>query len=513
MRIDKLKLLLSIEIKKYVNSNKSKNSFASIAMFFVGIFIFIYSITGTVFLYNYDKSLIPGVFGLISVVLIVFSVATTGYLSLFSEKEYNILFPLPLKDSEVITSKLIGLYISSLFYIFVILSFPICYMAIKSETPAFILIAIIMLLVFPAIPIVVSLLVTMFLSKHFTFKYKKQLGSVLGIVVVVIFYLLIYVFQKLFYNNLESVVLSIKSIFEVIYFPIIFFERAVLANNIFNALIFIVISGFIVIAAFVYIEKNYFTLYNRANIKSNSKKQTRETLKKHSLQSALQKKELKLFFSNSTYISNTIAMPITMIVIVIFSSFLGDESLNNLSGITNLTETINSYTLILLCMFSVMAQTAYCSMSIEGNNIWIPLSLPIKKEQIFLSKVRVGVSIMSVPLIIGAIVLTLHFKQGFILLIINIAVPINYSIFSNLVGLLYDLKTVNYNWTNSNEVVKQRFSMIVVMLVLIIPLLIIFVIKSKLLLDNVQLGIITFVSISIINYILWKLILKKDLYM
>ncbi|RVU54806.1 hypothetical protein [Anaerosphaera multitolerans] len=512
MRINKLKLLLNVELKKYINSNKAKNSLSQIGMFILGFVFLINSIMGTKLLYVYNRELIPYTFSLLTFFFILFSVAGVGYLSLFSEKEYNILFPLPFRDSEIIFGKFMGMYISSLFYIATLLAFPTIYLTLKTN-PLFTVFSILLLLVFPAVPLILSLLISMLFSKYFTFKYKKQLGAILGFILVAIIYILIYVFEKVLLNNLLTFLLKFKVLFKLIYFPFNFFERALIEGSILNATVFIILSLGILFIGFYFIEKNYFTLYNKLNLKSKQRLKKKENYKNNSLNKALFKKDLKLYFSSSIYVSNTIVMPITIIIVLILSTFLNNETLDSFSNISNLTEVINSNSLLLLCGFASIAQITYCSLSIEGKNLWISLSLPLKKEDIFYSKIKLGVGLMAIPLIALATVLALRFNQGLGNLIVNLAAALNYSIFANLVGLLYDLNTLNYNWTSEVEVVKQRFSMILVILILSIPLILLFAIESKLSIGSLKLGILLFITVSILNYLLWKKIINKDLYL
>ncbi|WP_036729168.1 hypothetical protein [Peptoniphilus mikwangii] len=512
MRLDKLKLLLNIEKRRFLNSNSNrKKLFTGItALIILGFFISIYVVSITVFLYNSYRQILITTFAIIGFIGIFVSTLRSGYSNLFGKSEYNIIFPLPFTDLEIILSKLAGIYLSSYYYVLIMLSFPVLYVLFKAYGIIATINGLLSLVFFPAIPVSLALLIASLGSKNFKFKYARQFFSILLTLLIVLLYALIYVFRKLFYDNLYLAAVNVSRVFTTVLFPYKFFENAVIKNSIIETLLFSVISIAVAAIVSIYISKNYFKIHYKNNNTAKYKKSKTLDFKKSSLSKTLFKKELRTYFSSSIYLMNTIFAPMFLTIIGIISIFLDDNSLNSLSGYKNLGEIVRLNIIFILCSFAAISQTTYCSMSIEGKNIWITLSLPIENKKIFISKIKVGMSIIIFPIIFCAIVFGIKYKLSVFDIVMFILTPISYSLFGNILGLLYDIKTANYSWNNENEIVKQRFSMILIQIILAIPLLITYFVSRKF---NLNSSIMIFIVISIINTLLLIKLTKKKLYM
>ena len=96
--------------------------------------------------------------------------------------------------------------------------------------------------------------------------------------------------------------------------------------------------------------------------------------------------------------------------------------------------------------------------SLEGKNINILKSLPIKVKTILMSKIFASLTITTIPIIIGEIILFIRFRLSIIemllLLIFSIIIPL----ISHFIGLIINLKYPKLDYENSSEVVKQSTS-------------------------------------------------------
>ena len=117
--------------------------------------------------------------------------------------------------------------------------------------------------------------------------------------------------------------------------------------------------------------------------------------------------------------------------------------------------------------------------SLEGKNISILKSLPIKAKTILMSKIIAALVITTPILLIGDIILFIRFKisiiESLLLIILSVLVPL----VSHFIGIIINLKYPKFDWENSSEVVKQSTSsFIAVMLGMLLLILSITIITN-----------------------------------
>lgn len=112
----------------------------------------------------------------------------------------------------------------------------------------------------------------------------------------------------------------------------------------------------------------------------------------------------------------------------------------------------------------IMTNTACVSISLEGKNLWILKSSPIKERDIFKSKILLNI-ILTMPIAIICF-MTLSFRLGFnmkstALVILTI---ILISIFSATLGIFINLLYPKMDFTSDVAVVKRGASVIISMI-------------------------------------------------
>lgn len=175
----------------------------------------------------------------------------------------------------------------------------------------------------------------------------------------------------------------------------------------------------------------------------------------------LTKKELKRIFTITVYLINS-SLGIFMHVIIIITL------LTNPLGILNLILSIKAIrsalpvVIVYMLCFSVATNcTTSCSISIEGENIWILKSLPIGAGKVMISKILANM-IISCPTLIALQITVCHIftlKQNEIIYII--AIPILAQLLTAMIGLFCNLLLPKMHWTNPNEPVKQSAAVLI----------------------------------------------------
>lgn len=507
MRFDKLIPLIKLELNRSINLNQNRKKFLSgIALnIFIAALLLFYSVSLTfVGMLNFKNYLIAGFFSFTFIMIFINNIIFSNN-SLFSKIEFERITPLPLTNIEIMSSKILGIYLTSLFFVVTILLFPTFYFNYIENGTLFLVSSIFMLLFFPLIPISLSLLVTLFLGNFLKNRFVKIIGSIFITFLIVVIYLVIYIskdnLMPKFFGNLIDV---------LNFYPIKFFNEIFLQENFLNLFIFIILSITIFLITSIFISKKYFDIFfnGKNEIKKKSKKNKLVNSPKKSI---LFKKEISLYMSYPTYISNTIFAPIVLLIFSILPLVTSPETFNELIDV-EIQNIIKRNLILVICAFASIANTCYCSLSIERNTYYLLQTLPLRTIDIFKEKIKLGLSLIFIPTIISSILLGIKYNIGSLDIVILIFAALSFGLFSNLLGLIYDLKTLNISWINSKEVVKQRFSMIINQIIIALMIFISFLISDKIIKDNRTLSwLIIFLMVSILNLILVNYLRKKDL--
>lgn len=381
---------------------------------------------------------------------------------LFQSKDYEMLVSLPIKQSTILSSKVIMLIINNYLFGGVFILIPGIVYFIKMETSSYYLIFLIILtLVAPLIPILISSLVAFFISNISSRSKKSNIISiVLNLAIIVVVMVLSFNIQNVIMNliqNSNSIIEASQKIYPLSYY----FVDSLKNGNLISLIIFLLIS-LLPMAVFVYLFANNFNKVNSKmseTYKANNYKFKELKLSKPVI--ALFRKELKRYLSSTIYVMNS---SIGMVLLPIFTVSIVLVGYDKISQILEMNYMMDMVLIQIIVFCIVMTNTACVSISLEGKNLWILKSSPIKEMDIFKSKILLN-TILTIPIsvisfVVLAIKLDFHIKSSVIIIITIILL----SIFSATLGLFINLLFPKLNFTSDVAVVKQGASVIVNMI-------------------------------------------------
>ena len=506
LRINKEIILLKLEILRLLNNNQGKKKFltglsANVVMAFMFIF-YSASLTRSFYKGNPLKVIVTST--VIVFLMIFWGNVLYSNNSLFEKRELENLLPMPFTSLELISSKILGIYVYNLGIVACMVIFPFLYVTYDNCGFPFTLFTILMLLSFPMIPLCLSLLATAFFGKIFTNKIVKIIGGIIFFSIVIFFYIMLY-FSDRSLNILAIIIEKLSKISLLKTFGLIFIE-----GNYLNGLIFMGISILFFGLVSVFLSKNYLEIfYRKANkIKKHANKALKMVTKNK--KRSLFEKEIGLYFSYNNYILNTILGPILLLILGVAPLVTGMTNLQNMVDF-DVEKLLTTNSILVVTAFAAMGQTTYCSLSIEGRNYYLMQTLPIKAWDVFKAKLKLGIILISAPLIFTSLVLSLKFNLGFLAFLLLIVAAFSYSLFANLLGLIFDINTLNINWINSREVVKGKFSVLLIQLIIGLMVLISFLISNILFKNNRILSwLIIIIFVNIFNFVqIWYLSSKN----
>ena len=513
--------LFKVKSKKNKKSNNLLVAFLLMLVFMFSIFSNVNNLFQKVAEYHLQSLLLVLFSFMTSLMVIIEGVYKTGPL-IFNCRDDQLLLSLPIDRKLVLFVRIFKFYVFELLFnsLFMIPIMADYVLWADNVNSTFYLTSVIMLFIMPIIPIIISCiigLITSSLSSKFKFKNLTQ-------ILLSMIFLLGILFVTM---NLESIFEyfvmnsnSLSDIIKKIYYPAAVYLDLINDFNLFELIKFILINILIYILGILILNKYYFKINSGLKRVVSNKKVNVEDLniKQNSKNNSLIKKELNIFFKTPVFIVNAGFSLVLFIVMTIMLCIKFDGFMNTLGSMEGfiflkdlLVKNVPLIILLLVVMASFMTSITSSLISLEGKNISLLKSLPLKTKDILLSKIKACLILTTPVLFIGDIIMFIRFKIGIIpslfILILSILLPLT----SHFIGILINLKYPKLDFENSAEVVKQSMSsfisVMIGMLLLILNCALIFS-TIDIFNYNIILLLIT-IFYLLLNYILYLILIRK----
>lgn len=395
--------------------------------------------------------------------------------TLFSSKDYDLLMALPIRNSTILTSKILSLM--SINYIgtaLVIVPASIVYFIYNGSLSwIFFIILIIGLIFIPMIPIISALIIAVaitFVSSRF--KHKNIVTTVVGMIAFLLIMMLSMNMQNYineFIANSDSIVKGLSSI----YLPAMYLKEALVNYDIFALIKFILIS-IVPFLIFILVFSKTFKVINGKLSESYKKANYKVSkLEASSVIKSLITQELRRYFATPIYVMNTAFGMVLLVAASIATLFVSKETLVEFLGYPEIANMIPVAILVFLVFTIGLSCTTNSSISLEGNRLWILKSLPIEPNDIFKGKIITNLIITIPASIIANVFFYIGLKFDIKYLIFNLVISIVFAIVSAILGIIINLYFPKMEWTNPTTVVKQSASVMITILGILILILVV----------------------------------------
>lgn len=383
---------------------------------------------------------------------------------LFETKDNDLLFSLPISRGKILFVRIFKLILFQYLYnlMFILPSF-IVYIYFEHPSISFYLISILMTLLIPIIPTVISCLVgyliKMISSKS---KFKRIVQTLLSSVVCLGIFFLSFNLNS-FIENIAMKATSINDMLTRIYYPVGAYISLIDKFDI-VVLVKLLLINIIPFMLFIYFgSKYYFEIISNSK-ESNTKKNKKEieVFKKNSPVKALTIKELRRYFSSPVYMFNTTFGLLLLVSLTILLCIKGNSiidmllSSKGIEGDIDISLSLIYYILVLFS--SSMTSISSSSISLEGKTINITKSLPISERDILRSKIIYPYIIELPFILLSELIFFVIFKVNIIDMLLIFCMGIILVTLTSIIGVVVNLKYPKMNASNDTEVVKQSMS-------------------------------------------------------
>ena len=465
IHLSKAKLLNTLPINDLCGNNKQKRYIAVlfiVMIVYMAINIGSFSVTTTINLMHAElvEYVYASLLSLTSIVLITLLLFTLNAL-LFEGNDYEMLQSLPVSQRDIIASKLLIVYIFSFCFACVMMLPGMVVHVLSTHAYIQFVFGIVSLVFVPLMPIGIAIIFGVGILYVASFaKHTTVLKILLSVLLFIGLMIGIYLLQSV--DGL-STVMGLQML--RIYPPSLIF----LKSNILYACMSFVVSMLI----FYMLTWKYEVLH-----KLSTKHRViyhDATFKHHSVFHALYQKELKRFFGSYLAVINQGFGVIMLVTGSVLLVLVPPTILFSMLKVSQIPVNVVDYIPLVIAGMLAFTFPSASSLSLEGKNLWIIQTAPIKMKDIIFSKISVTLSLHLIGYVCAIIAVFLRFSLSVEQMITVLLIPLAYSIFTAILGFALDYRFANYSWDNEVVPIKQNLqvglTMLVSLFMVVLPIL------------------------------------------
>lgn len=370
-------------------------------------------------------------------------------------RDYDMVMSLPVKNSDVVLSRLSMVYLTNL-VISIIVVFPsVVVFGLNSGAGiAGNVIFLLSLLFIPVIPMIISLgiggLITA-ISSHS--KHKNVLSLILSTLAVLGIVAAATQAQNMDSSEILNIGLVLSGTVNRVYPPAALISTAVQHQNWLYFFAFAGLSALIG-GIFVGIVAHFYQAMNTATFSRASANYAGKPLKVSSPVMAMYKREFARYFSCTIYALNSTIGMVLLLVVSILLLFISPEMLEQKSGFTGLNQMMRQVLPMVAAVFISMTSTTAASLSLEGKNRWLMCSVPVRAIDIFNAKIAVNLTVIFPFALVSILLLGISMSVSVVQAILLCIIPAAYACFISVLGMYMNVKFPKYDWTSEYYAVK-----------------------------------------------------------
>lgn len=476
-----LKILIKKQIFQMYSSffrnrkNGKKRSMISTIVAILAYVVLLVGCLGGMFAYMGDSLCVPlhkvgmdwmymTIFASVALAFGIFGSVFNTFSSLYQAKDNDLLLSLPIEPKDIVLARLSGVYVLGAMFSGTVMIPGIIVYGIEAKPGVIpILCAIGLYIIVSLFILVLSCMLGWLVAKIATKLKNRSFVTVIISLVFMGLYYFVYFRASEVLNQvaIKSMVYGEK--IKGVAYPLYYIGTAG-AGDMVALLVCTVLAVLLVCVTIVVMSKSFLAIATSqgGTVKVKYK---RKEIKGKTVSQALFAKEMKCFTSSANYMLNcglgtvmiVVAAGAMLIkgpsVIVVMNKLFKDEA-----GI------IPVLFCLALCSIAGMNDITAPSITLEGKNIWIPQSLPVKPWQVLWAKLKVHLSLTMVPVLLCCISAIIVVKPNIMIGVLMIVLPLLYVLFTACFGLIANLFFPNLNWTTEIAAVKQNMVVLVSML-------------------------------------------------
>lgn len=471
-----IKLLVGIRIKLILSSMFGKKKTSGIALSIFGLVCYCFFVNmftapivfGTMLALkgsSYEWIPISLAMGTAMFLCFIGSVFTAQQ-QIYESKDNQMLISMPIKPGQILLSRIFAIAIFNMIYALPFFTgSAIGYCIYSVSIGPIQLIPLLILLISYVSMIVFITMLTSLLAWGVSIIMSKITNKTLISTVLYMVFFAIYFYAVFNLDNLGEAIEKnadkLSSGIMTFARPIYYMGASVVEQNILFVAAFLVSLLIPAFLMYIVIKKSFFKILLHENKSKNKMlKHSDKDFNSHSAFIALLQKEIARFLRTPMYFLSygTSIFFVAMMLAYLFikkDKFEDVVELLSIYGVSSTKALPAIFSMLLYQFVSSGAVLTSASINMEGKNIWIIKSLPIKTIDIMLAKGLVPVIILLPIFEVESLLLIFLFKISGSAMILLLLMPIFTMIFFSMFGLYINLNHFKLDWLSENEAFKR----------------------------------------------------------
>lgn len=404
-----------------------------------------------------------GYFAVMGIIATAFGVLTSVfsiYTTVYQAKDNELLLSMPITPRSIVLVRLLSSYILCFVYELVVM-LPVFLVYWKTFSPGLgtIILDLLILIVLPVMALFICCVlgwVLAAISTVVTEKLRNAVNFILTFLFVVLFLNLCLrasTYMEYLHHSPSEISLPMR----VVMFP--FMKMGMASQG--DVLAFLVF--FVILAALTgiiyYILSASFLKF--ATVKKAGKKAVyhEKTIRAFSVNEALFRKEFHRYRSSASYFMNSsigsIIMLLAFILIILNWKDLS-RVINQFQALTTTLPILSSC--IFLGIMIGMNTISASSISMEGDNVWILQTSPVKMTRVLCAKLDLHLLVTLIPLIICLVTLIILIRPSVMLAVLFVVIMLGFAVLSAELGLTANLLFPKMDWVSESNAVRHSTS-------------------------------------------------------
>ena len=405
------------------------------------------------------------IMSMIAVALGAFGSVFNTFSGLYLSKDNDLLLSMPIPVRSILAARLMGVYLMGLMYsAVVIVPAAVVYWVVADVTLAGVFGSILLIALISVIVLILSCALGWCVAKiSLKLKNKSIITVILSLAFFALYYFIYFKAQKVIQYLLQNALIYGGKVKDSAY-PLYLFGR-IGEGDVVAMLLFTIAIAVLALLTFYLLSRSFIHIAT-ATGKTEKVVYREKKEKRKSEFGALLTKEFRRFTSSPNYMLNcglgTVLMPILAIVVLVkgrsllqnLLQFLEEEQMGGIIVIIAVAA---------VCLLASMNDMVVPSVSLEGKNLWILQSLPVKPWNILRAKLSMQLLLTGIPVFLCEVCIVVCVRADVVQSLFILILPLIFTVMLTVFGLFLGINMPNLTWTNELAPIKQSLSVVISM--------------------------------------------------
>ena len=405
------------------------------------------------------------IMSMIAIALGAFGSVFNTFSGLYLSKDNDLLLSMPIPVRSILAARLMGVYLLGLMYsAVVIIPAVVVYWIAGEITPMSVIGSVILIVLISVIVLILSCVLGWCVAKiSLKLKNKSFITVLLSLAFLILYYLVYFKAQEILQNLLKNALIYGEKVKDMAY-PLYLFGR-IGEGDVLGIILFTITIASLMALTFRLLSGSFIHIATATGkTQKNVYREKRE--KRKSEFGALLGKEFGRFTSSPNYMLNcglgTILLPVFGVAVLIKGKGLL-KSLYQMFAGQDIDGFVVVGIVVAISLVASMNDMIVPSISLEGKNLWILQSLPVKIRNVLRAKLGVQLILTGIPVLVCEICMLICIQVDVLQAIFIVVLPLLFTLMLALFGLFLGIQMPNLTWTNELAPIKQSLSVVISM--------------------------------------------------